>query len=344
MRKYEEKLTESFDFNKASKVLQKAKLFTLIRTVIVSLVVFTLLGGTLVVLNAMMLNRIATKELINEYLFDSVARPNIYQVQYQITNGFFAGELKSVTHRIVGNRPVYNGTFRIDFGLIPLFTGTYGAGRGQLNRIEVANGYRYYNKAGQREMIFFHPFIEYQIYPNDLALLEAIGGDKYLEMALSFDRDYSFEEVQAMLPGEVKIAWFWVDTYNQGDLAGMKGHYADRIGYDGKPTGEKVYLPPRYLHANRVYGMKGLSLDGEIIDDPRRFFIEAINTGRKREGRYQLQFKKLHTELSNDKGEIEKDDLRIIGVVVTGDAASMRLLQAKNFIKAASLGIVIDKY
>lgn len=344
MKKDEDKLAENFDFNISSRVLRKAKLFTSIRTVMISLAVFVLLGGSLVVLNAMMLGRAATKELLNEYLFDTVARPNIFQGQHQITNGFLAGQLETVTYRIVGNRLVHNGNYSIEYSLIPLLAGTYGSGRGQLAQIEVAGRYRYYNRAGLREMIFFHPSIEHQTYPNDLALLDAIGKDKYLEMALSFNRDYSFEEVLAMLPGGVKIAWYWVDTYNQGDLARMKGQYTDIIGQDGQPTGEKIYWPPKYLFANMIYGMKGLSPDGEIIDDPRPAFVEAINAGIKREGRYQPQFKKLHAELSNGKGEIALADLRIIGVVITGDTASMQLLQEKDYIKAATLGVVIDKY
>lgn len=38
------------------------------------------------------------------------------------------------------------------------------------------------------------------------------------------------------------------------------------------------------------------------------------------------------------------DNIRIIGAVVTGDTASIRLLRDANYIKSASLGIVIDKY
>jgi hypothetical protein len=72
--------------------------------------------------------------------------------------------------------------------------------------------------------------------------------------------------------------------------------------------------------------------------------VEAIKTGMKREGRYQSQFQRLFSALSNDKGEIAVADLRIIGVVVTGDTASMSQLQGKDYLKAASLGIVTDKF
>lgn len=107
---------------------------------------------------------------------------------------------------------------------------------------------------------------------------------------------------------------------------------------------QKVYQEPRILFANQVYGIKGISSTGEIIDDPRRSFISAINFGLNHKSRYQSQFQRLHDRLSNNKGEITEDDIRVIGVVVTGDTASMELLKEKNYIKASTLGIVIDKF
>ncbi|MDH7577068.1 MAG: anti sigma factor C-terminal domain-containing protein [Bacillota bacterium] len=345
----EEKLKETFDFEsgETKRVLQKAKIFTLVRTIAVSLLVFMLLSAAIVILNAILLNRIANNELQNEQLFESVARPNTYMAHDQVNDGFLVGEAEYVTYRIVGNRPVYDGTYKVKYKIIPIVQGLYGTGRGQLTQIKDENEFSYfsyYNKVGNREMKFYHPYIEYETYQNDLAQLEEIGEDKYLEMALSFDRDYSLEEVRAMLPDEVKLVWYWVDTYNEEDLDRMKGHYAELIGNDGQPTGEKQYQEPRILFANQVYGMKGMTSTGEIIDDPRRSFVEVINAGLNRKSRYQSQFKELYNTLSNNKGKISEDDLRIIGVVVTGDTASMKLLKDGNYIKASTLGIVTDKF
>lgn len=347
----EEKLKETFDFNSSEtkKVLRKAKLFTLIRTVAISLIVFMLLSVIILIANAIMLNRIADNELLDEYLLDLVARPNTYTTHTQFNDGFLVGEAEYVTYRIVGNRPVYNGTYKIKYSIVPIVQSLYGTGRGQLIHIENEsneNGveFSHYNKVGHREMKFYHPYVEYETYPNNLALLEEIGEDKYLELALSFDQGYSLEEVQAMLPGEVKIAWYWVDTYSEENLGKMKGHYAELIGQDGQPTGEKQYQEPRILFANQVYGIKAIASSGEKLEEPWRNFIEFINVGRNKKDRYQPQFKNLYDVLSSGKGEITKDDIRVIGVVVTGDTASMKLFRNNNFIKATTLGIVTDKF
>lgn len=347
----DQKLTETFDFNSSEpkKVLQKAKVYTLVRTVAVSLLVFLLLGAVVMIANAMLLNRIADKELIGEYLFDLVARPNTYMTHNQVNDGFLVGEAEYVAFRLVGNRPVYNGTYKIKYQIIPIVQDIYGTGRGQLIQIEnenVANEFAFYNKVGHREMKFYHPYIEYETCPNDLALLEEIGEDKYIEMALSFDRDYSLEEVQAMLPDEMKLVWYWVDTYSEKYLDTMKGQYVE-VEFkeeDGQPTSKKVYQKPRVLFANEAYGMKAITSTGEISPEPRRFFIAAINMGLKSKSRYQPVFKNLYDALRNDQGEITEDDIKVIGAVVTGDTASMELLKNKNYIKASTLGIVIDKF
>ncbi|MBO8158950.1 anti sigma factor C-terminal domain-containing protein [Thermosyntropha sp.] len=343
----EKKLTETFDFNSSEtrKILRRAKAFTLLRTIAVSLLVFLLLSAAIVVINAGMLNRISNDELASEQNFDLVARPNTYMSQYQTDDGFLTGELEYVTHRIVGNRAVYNGTYKIRYNIVPVVSGISGhSARGQLTRIEFREEHTYYNRVGHREMKFYHPRIEYGNYQNDLALLEEIGENKYLELALSFDRDYSFEEVRAMLPDEIKTVWYWVDTYNEEDLSGMQGHYEELRGKDGQKIGEKIYQEPEVLFANEVYGMKGVDACGITIEDPRRSFINAINFGLNHKNRYQAQFQRLYDRLSSDKGEVTKDNIRIIGVVVTGDTASMKLLRDEGYIKAATLGIVIDKF
>lgn len=344
--KDEKKLIDTFDFksNKARRLLQKAKIFILIRTSVISLIILILLCGIIVILNTMILNHIAMDVLTNEQIFDLVARPNIYMSQYQINDGFLAGELDYVTYRIVGNRAVYNGTYKISYNSIPVVAGIYGySDRGQLTQIEVEDGYSYYNKVGLREMSFYHPYIEYKTYQNDLIMLDKIGENKYLEMSLSFDKDYSLEEVQSMFPSEVKLAWYWVNTYSEEDLNRIKGQYVELIDNEGQKTDEKAYQEPKVLFAHQIYGMKGTTSTGEIIKNPYNSFIEAINAGLNRKYN-QTQFKMLFDKLRNGKEKITKDDIRIIGVVVTCDTTSMKLLKDLSFIKASTLGTVIDKF
>lgn len=348
----EERLKETFDFNSSEikKILQGAKLFTLIRTVTISVLVFVLLAGILLIANAMILNRIANSELLNETLFNSVAGPNTYMTHHQVNDGFLVGETEYITYRIVGNRPVYDGTHKLKYSILPVVQGLYGTGKSQPIQIEnEPNGneieFSFYSKVGNKELTFYHPSIEYGTYPNDLALVDEISEDKYIELALSFDRSYTPEEAQRMLPREVKTAWYWVDTYSEKNLDKMKGQYAEVEckGEDGQTAIKKEYQEPRVLRSSDVYGMKAITTTGETLEEPWRWFIEAIDVGRNKKSHYQSIFKDIYDVLSNGKGEITKDDIRVIGVVVTGDTASMKLLK-NDYVKAATSGIVIDKF
>ena len=98
--------------------------------------------------------------------------------RYQINDGFLTGKLNYATYRIVGDRPIYNGTYTIDYNIIPIVTGIYGySERSQfiLDQTESEDEYRYYNKVGNREMKFYHPYVKYKDYQNDLSMIEEIG-------------------------------------------------------------------------------------------------------------------------------------------------------------------------
>jgi len=344
----EKKIKESFNFSKekTKKILRKAKLLTTLRTIVVSVLIFLILSIAVFITNSLLLNRIANNMFAAESNFNLVAGPNTYISQYQSYNNFLTGEGELITHRIVGNRPVYNGTYKIRYTIIPFVYGIYGQTNigGWPIQIEINNEERCYNKVYNREMVFYHPQIEYEIYQNDLGVLEEVNDDKYIEMALSFDRDYSVEEVKKLIPETLRLVWYWVDTYNQDDLDDMGGHYVEILDNNGKSSGVKVYDEPNIMFANQVYGMKGVTVSGLVIEDPCSYFISAVKFGADNKSRYQWEFKELYDRLSDNKEEITEDSIRVIGVVVTGDITSMKLLQNENYIKATSMGIVADKY
>ncbi|MDD5600814.1 MAG: anti sigma factor C-terminal domain-containing protein [Actinomycetota bacterium] len=351
----EKELKEELDFSseEVKKVVKKAKLFTVLRNVVITLVVLVILGIAIFISNLLILDRMARNVWADEYIFNQVARPNSYISEARSKDGFLAGEMEFVTYRIVGKRAVCDGTYIIKYIPLPIISGIYGhsALGQQLAQIGTEDGeQRYYNRAGNREMMFYHPEVEYKNYKNDLKLLEEIENDKYIEMALSFNQDYSVEAVKELLPDKLTQAWYWVDSFSKGDLDGLKGHYAEIeiTGQDGKPTVEKIYHEPQALHTNevynKVYGMKAITNTGEEIEDPCNSFIRAIEYGTNNKSRYQTQFQELYNKLSDNNGKISRDNIRVIGVVVTGDASSLGLLKDADYIKASSLGIVVNKY
>lgn len=73
-------------------------------------------------------------------------------------------------------------------------------------------------------------------------------------------------------------------------------------------------------------------------------FIGSISSGTKYRTIWQDEFKRLNETISGEDGVLSVADLEIYGAVVTGTAESLATLKDLPFIKASSLGIVVDKY
>jgi len=104
------------------------------------------------------------------------------------------------------------------------------------------------------------------------------------------------------------------------------------------------FLPPKIRSERTAYGIKAYNRDGELYEDPVEEFLRAIDNGRKEKSRYQNQFDELYNIIVGDDGVLDRDNIRVLGVVVTGDKARLKSLEDLTFIRASSLGVVTDKY
>jgi hypothetical protein len=154
--------------------------------------------------------------------------------------------------------------------------------------------------------------------------LDEIGEEKVMEVALSFDQGYSFEEVQAMIPDEVTLSWLWVDDVNE-EKDSFQFEDIDEnnevIGYDNLVRSEQT-----------VYGLSLLDENGDIKEDPVLRFIGSIEAGQQFKARWQGEFRRLFTTLSGEDEELTEDDLQYFGAVVTGNARTLSQLRDLPFI------------
>ncbi|GGE76393.1 anti sigma factor C-terminal domain-containing protein [Priestia taiwanensis] len=184
----------------------------------------------------------------------------------------------------------------------------------------------------QREMQFYHHDKQYDMYPNDLERISKYE-NKVMEVALSFDKSYLLEEVKKMLPADVTQVWYWVDTpldsmqyYDNPPIYPIWDKYV--MGFDVTKTEEGFIEEIRIAK-----GKKKAKGDGSLrafhnmagVDDFRHYAEDVYD------------------ELSRGKVEPGKEDIRIIGAVVTGDEKRLQSLQGLPFVKAISLGAVADK-
>jgi Sigma factor regulator C-terminal/Sigma factor regulator N-terminal len=181
----------------------------------------------------------------------------------------------------------------------------------------------YSQETMQREMQFYRYDKRYNAYVNDLERISKFD-NKVMEVALSFDKTYSLEEVKNMLPADVTQVWYWVDTP------------LSSAHYKGEPTSSPIW--DKY-----VMGFDTTKTENDFIEELR------IAKGKQKNGEYARldgirgYAQEVNEGLRKGKDEPAKEDIRIIGAVVTGDEKQLKSLQGLPFLKAISLGAVADK-
>jgi len=343
---FEDKGTHNFD-----KVIKKAKLFSIIRGVITSILVFTVVSFIILMFNNSTLGKLGNDKMSELENYYKIAHPNSYIGSNQLDDGLMTGELDYATYRFLGNKPIFDGNNKEAYSYIPLLNGIYGDNSGLLYEpSEVSEQALYeakrYNKVAKNVMQFYHPDVKYTKYTDDLAMINKIGEDKIMELSLSFDKTYTMSEVKSMIPKDITLNWYWVDTYTKSQVADLRSHTEKIENENDIPESkrEKLISPNIILYEDDVYGIKAIDDQGKNKSEPEKDFIDTISSGKTNKGENQQLYETLFSKLSKDRVKITRDDIKILGVVVTGDKDSLMLLKNKSFIKASSIGAVGDKY
>ena len=203
------------------------------------------------------------------------------------------------------------------------------------SNIEITIGnseFAQFSYAGNRVMNFFHPSLQYQEYANDQNELNKVNEGKLIEMALSFDQPYSYEEVVSMLPKDVSLQWNWVNTFSTEELEGLKESNRTDLEY------------PSIFKEHEVAGFPAIAKDGERIKDPVNSFIATLDLALSKGGSYKKDFEHIHNVLKSGHSSLTNENVEIIGVVVVGDKQQLKSLKNKHYIKSSSFGAIVDAY
>ncbi|MGE7667297.1 anti sigma factor C-terminal domain-containing protein [Ureibacillus composti] len=336
-----ENMDDLFDIKKMEKTIKKAKRrasWKMIVMTIAVLVILIIIGS---IANRSITYRLETPIQISASGFHEISAPNEFIGKLERYQGILGGENRYTTYKIIEGKVVYTGEERYGFGLFRDET---------LNRIGTESPIligesfseediqkQRYNELGQREMVFFYPFHQYNNYRRDLSLLDDIGQEKVMEVALSFDKGYSFKEIESMIPKDVTLSWLWVDDVNEENVEDFQGKVHDEHN--------KIVDTYNFVRSEHtVYGVSLFDANGDRQVDPINYFILNIKSGKQYKARWQGEFNRLFTTLSGEDGKLTEDDLQYFGVVVTGNAQTLSQLTDLPFIKASSIGVITDKY
>jgi len=321
---------DEFDFDiessKVSNILKKAKRKQLFKMVVISSILFIILFiGSLISISY--LNNKSYMNMDRDLnMIRQITRPNTERSVAITSNGLFKSTVEYKTYKVIEGKPVkwedevyeYKvwNTFRRLSNVNPLtISDNVVVGNERVNRPSEL----YNNQTMEREMQFYLPFASYNSYINDIEKIK--DEKKVAELAISFDKPYKVSKLKDMLPEGVHPVWYWVDTY-----------------YDKR----SYHLDDVTQSAYEVYGFKAKPGDIEFGNGTEKDFLLAIQNGLERKGKYYEEYERIYDYLKGKKTKPSKEDIKVIGVVVTGTAADLQKLNGQNYVKAAVLGATAE--
>jgi hypothetical protein len=368
----ENKLDELFDpkSSKNKKVIFAAKVRSIATIVSITLVILLViyLGMSRVAIDKV-INKIDIKLLDKKSLIVNdiekeyeIMHPDQYLTQDTYLKGFLSGNIKIDTYKVIEKNVVATEPIEREFNLKEMlasekeeYTSVSESGNGistlspgslhdKLKNVD------FFNSVGQRRMIFFYPFSDYKdLYRNDISKLNQVDDKKVAEMALSFDKYYSIEEIQKIIPSGITITWYWVDDVSEeGKKAILASDDKDtqsiREGYNGT---RKDGLFRRVVSEDNAIGIKAIDMIGCKIDNPQDSFVKSIYRNDYKDENIKALKSKLQIKQTNDQSNVlkyNKQNIRIGGVVVTGSVEQLKALSKVSSIKASTFGVIVDKY
>ncbi|WP_087973527.1 anti sigma factor C-terminal domain-containing protein [Oceanobacillus rekensis] len=318
--------------NTFKRTVRKAKMITILRNIVITLFVVSFL---VIVLGFSWLSIMRWNQenaMRDVELFSRITDPNVEELGVQnMGNGLFEGILIFERYKEIEGIPVNwsdeVATYSI-FGGVSRLTGDHTP----IQLTDEKDGQeRYYDRdTKQRIMQFYHPEVTYNSVRDDLNNLNNFTDETQVEMAISFEEKFTPEEVRNFIPENVTLEWYWADTYTNLDVIEEIDNEVDQI-----PAFPEL--------ATQVYGFEHLTNTPDNPSQSEEEFIEDIKTGFSIEdGKYFGEFQRIYNYIKGESSTLSADSVKVLGVVVTGTAAELKILNDSDLIRASVLGVTAD--
>ncbi|MFY0517619.1 anti sigma factor C-terminal domain-containing protein [Lysinibacillus sp. UGB7] len=323
MNKENEFFPKDFEFEK---LVKKARKRSIVKMVLISFVISLIVLFGLYFMGNTMMKIKMEKETDLDSTWNDIMGANIEE-RGTIFNYFLTSATAKMTLvKVVGGVPIPWGEQEKVFTILGASrlisnNGPSGLGYSDDERIPL-----YYE--GERVVEFFHPQVNYKQIFDDRTLLNAIDDNTVVEMAFSFDDGYSIEEVNEVF--KEQLAWYWVDTFSKDDIENDNKFNKDKNFPDDTIDGFEVYGFP-YNRSAEAYSASN--------------FISILEKVKEDGGNYQDDAEKIINNITNQgKMKLEPQNLKIIGVVVTGKPSDLIKFSDESMIRGATLGATTDQY
>ncbi|WP_017154480.1 sigma factor regulator N-terminal domain-containing protein [Bacillus bingmayongensis] len=284
--------------------LKKAKRKQLLKIVITSIIVVLILLPILYKTGNYFAAKSSTKLHEQLFLHNEIAEPNI-QIDSQVTSNtsMFGGN-------IVTNRSKNINGYLVQWSTL---TSSYDWFRLHIDNNELIPGfywsdtefYEYDKQTKNKFATFYHPSIKkyYNGVRNDLAAISQME-NHVAEVAISFDRPYTLKEIQAKIPDNLNIVWWYMTSPIVDESKGPAG--VQVYGFNPSDSPKKAYNS--FIDALKKYD----------ADGTEKTIQEFLKLNKNK------QF----------------DEVKILGVMLTGQTQNFKVLENQDFIRGASVGAI----
>lgn len=213
-----------FDDKQTKKIMRRARFWSTVKMIGITLVVTPIVLIALWYgLRTLSLNS-AQKVMDDIHLFNEISAPNV-QISNQVYDDhLLGGKITTTTYKVLGeqHRPYIWKPIESDYNLFGTLTFTSFPSsiqiEGSESLAETHQFERFNDYTGDREMFFYHPKIAYNHYKDNISELNQLEKNTLVELAISFDNAYRFDDIKSKLPPEVQVDWWWVDAYTDDTL------------------------------------------------------------------------------------------------------------------------------
>ncbi|EJV73920.1 sigma factor regulator N-terminal domain-containing protein [Bacillus mycoides] len=282
--------------------LKRAKRKQLIKIIITSIIVVIILIPIIYQIGNYFAAKSSTKLHEHLFLHNAIAEPNV-QIDSQVTSNssMFGGN-------IISNRSKNINGYVVPWNTL---TSSYGWLRTNIDTNELTPGfywsdtefYEYDKQTKNKFATFYNPYIKeyHDGVQNELGEVSQMN-NYVAEVALSFNQPYTLQEIKEKIPDTLNIVWLYMTS---------------PIGDESKgPAGMPVYgfnpdKSPEEAYKEFVDSLKQYDDDGHDED--------------------------LQKFLKSNKNK-PFDQVKILGVMLTGKTENFKALENQDFIRGASVG------
>lgn len=324
MNKENEFFPKDFEFEK---LVKKARKRSIIKTMLISLVISLIVLFGLYFIGDTVMKIKMEKETSLDSTWNGIMGANIEERGTIYNYSLTSATVKTKLVKVVGGVPIPWGEQEKVFTILGTSRPISNNGPSGFGNIEDERIPMYHE--GERVVEFFHPQVNYKQIFDDRTLLNMIDDNMVVEMAFSFDDGYSIEEVTEVFKGQ--LAWYWVDTFSKEDIENDNKFNEDA----NSPSDNTIY-------GFEAYGFP-YNRSAKAYSDSN--FLSILEKVKEDGGNYQENAERIINNITNQgKLKLEPENLKIVGVVVTGKPSDLIKFNNNPMIRGATLGATTDQY